>query len=81
MNIVTIFLKGKVIEKYKTSKNMVSLEGGYDVDFVEEVPDEFLCCVCHLTLKEPVQIENCGHRLCKVCFRQMKERTERRYHW
>ena len=58
---------------------MTLLGGGYDLDFVSEVPEEFICCVCHLTLKEPVQIEDCGHRLCKTCFSQMKEQAKRRY--
>ena len=58
---------------------MASLAGGYDLDFVDEVPEEFICCVCHLTLKEPLQIEKCGHRLCKVCFSQMKDLVEGRY--
>lgn len=57
---------------------MASLGGGYDLDFVDEIPDEFICCVCHLTLKEPVQIEKCGHRLCEVCSSQMKDQVERR---
>ena len=30
---------------------MASFEGGYDLDFVGEVLEEFSCCVCHLTLK------------------------------
>ena len=58
---------------------MASLEGGYDLDFVDEVSEEFICCVCNLTLKEPVQIEKCGHRLCKVCFGRMKDQVETRY--
>lgn len=58
---------------------MALLEGGYDLDFVDEVPEEFTCCVCHLTLKEPVQIEDCGHRLCKTCFSELKDQAERRY--
>ena len=56
---------------------MTLLGGGYDLDFVSEVPEEFICCVCHLTLKEPVQIEDCGHRLCKTCFSQMKDQAEK----
>lgn len=58
---------------------MASLAGGYDLDFVYEVPEDFICCVCHLTLKEPLQIEKCGHRLCKACLSQMKDLVERRY--
>lgn len=58
---------------------MASLEGGYDLDFVDVVPEDFICFVCHLALKEPVQIEKCGHRLCEVCFSRMKDQAEKRY--
>lgn len=58
---------------------MKLFEGGYDLDFVDEVLEEFSCCVCHLTFKEPVQIKNCGHRLCEVCFGQMKDQAVRSY--
>ena len=58
---------------------MALFDGGYDLDFVDEVLEEFSCCVCHLTLKKPVEIENCGHRLCELCFSQMKHQAVRRY--
>ena len=58
---------------------MALFDGGYYLDFVDEVLEEFSCCVCHLTLKEPVEIENCGHRLCELCFSQMKHQAVRRY--
>lgn len=58
---------------------MALFDGGYDLDFADEVLEEFSCCVCHLTLKEPVEIENCGHRLCELCFSQMKHQAVRRY--
>ena len=41
--------------------------GGYDYEFTSNVPDYWECLVCHLTLKDPVQIEKCGHRLCSIC--------------
>ena len=41
---------------------------GFDADFVGEVPEFFKCVVCHLVLREPVQIMTCGHRFCKPCF-------------
>lgn len=41
--------------------------GGYEYEFVDEVPDDWDCLVCQLPLKEPVQIEKCGHRLCEIC--------------
>lgn len=58
---------------------MALFDGGYYLDFVDEVLEEFSCCVCHLTLKEPVKMENCGHRLREVCFSQMKDQAVRRY--
>ena len=41
--------------------------GGYEYEFVEEIPDDWECLVCQLPLKDPVQIEKCGHRLCEIC--------------
>lgn len=48
---------------------MALTESGFDFLFVNDVSDELICVVCHLVLKEPVQ---CGHRLCKSCFNQIK---------
>ena len=36
------------------------LPSGYDEEFVYEVEDDFLCLICQLPLKEPVQTI-CGH--------------------
>ncbi|XP_022809455.1 TNF receptor-associated factor 6-like, partial [Stylophora pistillata] len=41
--------------------------GGYDFEFTSEVPNDFECPVCQLTIKDPIQIIGCGHRLCKIC--------------
>ena len=51
---------------------MTVTECGYNFDFVSDVSDELICVVCHFVLKEPVQLVQCGHRLCKSCFNQMK---------
>ena len=51
---------------------MAVTESGYDFDFVSDVSDEVICVVCHLVLKKPVQFVQCGHRLCKSCFNQIK---------
>lgn len=59
--------------------NMASSEGSYDYDFVNDVPDELVCVLCHLALKEAVQMTDCGHRLCKQCFNQLKEYALRRF--
>ena len=52
---------------------------GYDCDFVNEVYDDFICAVCSLVLRDPVQLEACGHRLCRTCYEGMKEYSLKRY--
>ena len=45
------------------------LPSGYDEEFVYEVEDDFICSICQLTLKEPVQTR-CGHRFCNACLEE-----------
>ena len=45
--------------------------GGYDFEFTSVVPDDFECPVCQLTMKDPIQIGGCGHRLCKICLESL----------
>ena len=45
--------------------------GGYDYEFQSKVPENCKCLVCHLTLKDPVQIVGCGHRLCNFCMESL----------
>ena len=52
--------------------------GGYDCDFINEVPEDLICSVCHFALKEPVQLEVCGHGMCRSCFNQLKDHAARR---
>ena len=59
---------------------MSSAEGGYACDFINEVPEDLVCVVCQLALKDPLQIADCGHRLCKICFNQLKDNAESRYY-
>jgi len=47
--------------------------GGYDYEFIEVLPDDLTCTLCHFAYKQPVQIEECGHTFCKECFNQMKD--------
>lgn len=35
---------------------MESTEGGYECDFVSEVPEDFPCVVCQLAMKDPLQM-------------------------
>ena len=48
------------------SQNILEL-GGYDFEFTSVVTDYFKCPVCRLTVKDPMQIGGCGHRLCNIC--------------
>eukprot|EP00111_Clytia_hemisphaerica_P016727 TCONS_00049607-protein len=57
------------------SKIAISV-GGYRADFVDSLPEDLKCMVCHLAYREPVQLTACGHRLCQVCFKTM----EKHYH-
>src|SRR6218665_4161075 len=40
---------------------------GYPIEIFSEVNAKYLCSICNLTLKNPVQ-SFCGHRFCKECF-------------
>jgi len=55
---------------------MASSIGGYDYDFINDVPEDLVCALCHFAFKNPVQIEECGHIYCKDCYQQMKEHAE-----
>ena len=57
---------------------MASSEDGHDYDFGNDVPEELVCVLSHLALKEAIQMVDCGHRLCKQCFNQLKEYGLRR---
>jgi hypothetical protein len=40
--------------------------GGYDAAFVEPLDKDYVCPVCQLAVRHPVQT-GCGHTFCKVC--------------
>jgi len=52
---------------------MAEAIGGYDFEFIEDLPEDLTCILCHYALKNPVQIEDCGHTFCKLCFHEMKD--------
>ena len=55
---------------------MASAEGGYECDFCSEVPEDLICSVCHFVVKEPIQLENCGHGMCKLCFNHLNDHAD-----
>lgn len=56
-----------------TARNAPEL-GGYDYEFTNRVPEDWECLVCHLAMKDPVQIVGCGHRLCNICMESLLRR-------
>jgi len=53
-----------------------SIVGGYDYVFITDISEDLVCTLCHLAFKNPLQIEECGHIFCKLCFDQMVEHAE-----
>ena len=47
-------------------------KAGYEYDFVEEVPDELVCPICHLPTRDPQQVVCCGKIYCAYCLGQTK---------
>jgi len=48
-----------------------------DEGFVfKRLPDYLRCIVCHLVLRQPLQIMRCGHRFCQQCFNRIKKHCE-----
>lgn len=56
----------------------VSELGGYNYVFVSKVPEDWECLVCNLTMKDPVQIVGCGHRMCSICMESLFRRPSPR---
>ena len=50
-----------------TAANNGQTLGGYELDFVGEIPPGCECAICQLPMKDPLIIESCGHRFCNVC--------------
>lgn len=65
-----MFYSGKEC-KIMAASGIVPKLGGYDYEFTSKVPEDWGCPVCHLTLKDPVQIVGCGHRLCNICMESL----------
>lgn len=57
---------------YFSEINKMDEQYGYHADFVQDVPDSLKCVVCHLVMRQPVQIMACGHRLCMSCFQRIE---------
>ena len=40
-------------------------------EFTSVVPNDLECPVCQLTMKDPINIGGCGHRLCNICLESL----------
>ena len=52
--------------------------GGYDLSFIDDVAEQFICGICQMVLKDPVLLVDCGHTFCSSCFQQIQGNAERR---
>ena len=48
--------------------------GGYDYEFVDDVPEDYECGICFHPMKKPVQT-HCGHRFCRECLEAALRRS------
>ena len=47
--------------------------GGYDCQFVGQIPQDGQCPICHLVYRHPHQMRCCGKRICAGCVGKIKE--------
>ncbi len=47
-----------------------------DYNFVDKVPQDYICSICTSILREPVQIECCGQLFCEECLKKWLERQK-----
>ena len=54
-------------------------DGGYDYEFVDEVPAKYICSICTKVLREARLAECCGQHFCDSCLAKwLKRRAENR---
>lgn len=53
--------------------------GGFDVNFINELQDSYRCLICGLALRKPVQVIECGHRFCWHCLNKRKKSSDERH--
>ena len=53
----------------ESSSDLGGGSGGYDYDCVERPPQECVCPVCLLLLRDPVLTACCGNHFCRACVR------------
>ena len=51
---------------FQADGRALAMASGYQAKFVSFLLDRYLCSICKLAMKNPVQTE-CGHLFCRVC--------------
>lgn len=52
-----------------------TVDCGYNYEFVDPVPDECICTICHHIQREPYQVICCGKIYCKSCLEKHRKTT------
>ena len=52
--------------------------GGYDREFVDDVPDRFICQICTRVLRDPHLAVCCGQHFCESCLNQWFKKKGRK---
>ncbi|CAF3375195.1 unnamed protein product [Rotaria sp. Silwood1] len=50
---------------------------GFDAKNLHILDTKFICPVCFLILRDPVQLTECGHRYCQTCLNVAQEKTSK----
>lgn len=51
--------------------------GGYDCQFISEVPNSLQCLICTLPARKAHQVDCCGKVFCKSCLRKLRKAEHR----
>ena len=52
--------------------DLLQNRGGYDCQFIGEIPQDGQCPICHLIYRHPHQMRCCGKRICAGCVENIK---------
>ena len=55
------------------AREMTTVSGGYDYDFVDQPSKSLECSICLLTLRDPVVISCCGNHFCEPCIERITD--------
>ena len=56
-----------VADSHSENDEIQNCLGGYEYQLVDETTDNQKCPVCLFPMRDSVQTESCGHRLCREC--------------